>query len=671
MSIIIPKKEYLNIATISVNQTPLKWKNNTKNIIESLKEAYKEKVEVALLPELAVTGYGAEDLFKSQEFNEKAFKNLIKIKKEMDNVLSERDMIYCIGIPVLIEGGQLFNGVAILSKDKIHGIVCKQNLAKNGIHYEQRWFQPWKQGLVINWNDIPVGDLIFEVNGIRIGFEICEDSWVPNRPARTLFKKKVDVVLNPSASHYAMNKQETRNQFVKEGSRAFGVAYAYANLMGCEAGRAIYDGGNVIASAGKLISTGKRFSFKNYNLNKATIDIVRNRSLRIDNSEEMDVSKIDENVIKVNIPFESNTIYKNKIEKNCFENILDELTYAVALGLWDWQIKTKQQGFAVSLSGGADSAAVASLVYAAHKLAYAELKEEEYLSKLPFAVEKSNIELEKDIMPKVLITAYQASDNSGSVTKKAAKQLAKFIGAEHHSWSIAKLVKEYEKIASKSMSEELTWEKHDIAKQNIQARVRNPSIWFLANLKNRLLLTTSNLSESAVGYCTMDGDTAGVLAPIGGLSKIYVKAVNRYLCEEGLLINGERLKIKGLKGVVNQAATAELRPVEQTDEDDLMPFEILDAIRKIAQIEFKMPLGILKTLNREKDHYDIETLGQYIEKYYKLYTRNQWKRERFAVSFHLELDSLDPKTYSRFPVLNGAMEDELEDMWDYIKEKRA
>ena len=102
-----------------------------------------------------------------------------------------------------------------------------------------------------------------------------------------------------------------------------------------------------------------------------------------------------------------------------------------------------------------------------------------------------------------------------------------------------------------------------------------------------------------------------------------------------------------------------------------MPFEILDAIRKIAQIEFKMPLGILKTLNREKDHYDIETLGQYIEKYYKLYTRNQWKRERFAVSFHLELDSLDPKTYSRFPVLNGAMEDELEDMWDYIKEKRA
>ena len=91
--------------------------------------------------------------------------------------------------------------------------------------------------IFINWNDIPVGDLIFEVNGIRIGFEICEDSWVPNRPARTLFKKKVDVVLNPSASHYAMNKQETRNQFVKEGSRAFGVAYAaQLRVLDCHPG---------------------------------------------------------------------------------------------------------------------------------------------------------------------------------------------------------------------------------------------------------------------------------------------------------------------------------------------------------------------------------------------------------------------------------------------------
>lgn len=670
MSLTIPKKEYLNIATISVNQTPLSWKSNINNILNSLKNAYEKKVEVALLPELAITGYGSEDLFKSQEFNQKAYKKLLYIHEEMKKVLKDRDMLYCIGLPVLIEGGQLFNGVAILSKDKIHGVVCKQNLAKNGIHYEQRWFQAWKPNQVIKWNGIPTGDLVFQVNGIRIGFEICEDSWVPNRPARSLFKKQVDVVLNPSASHYSMNKQETRNQFVKEGSRAFGVAYAYSNLMGCEAGRAIYDGGNVIASAGEIISLGKRFSFKDYNMNKATVDIVRNRALRLGNSEEMDISKLHENVIEVNIDFESNTIYKNKVNKNYFKKVQDELIYAISLGLWDWQRKTKQQGFALSLSGGADSAVVASLVYSAHKLAFSELKEEEYLSKLHFEVKSENLSIEKDIMPKVLITAYQASDNSGRVTTKAAKKLAKFIGAEHHHWSISKLVKEYEKIAKKVIKEELTWEKHDIPKQNIQARVRNPSIWFLANLKNRLLLTTSNLSESALGYCTMDGDTAGVLAAIGGLSKIYVKEVNRFLFKEGLLINGKRFRIKGLKGVVKQAATAELRPVEQTDEEDLMPFEFLDGIRRVSQVEFKMPLGILKTLYREFD-VDLELLGKYIQKYYGLYTRNQWKRERFAVSFHLETDSLDPKTYSRFPVLNGAMEEELEDMWDYINKKIA
>ena len=664
MSVVIPNKEYLNIATISVNQTPLSWKGNVNNILNSLKKAYKDNVEVALLPELAITGYGSEDLFKSQEFNQKAYKKLLYIQSEMKEVLKDRDMLYCIGLPVLIDGGQLFNGVAVLSRDKIHGIVCKQNLAKNGIHYEQRWFQAWKPEQVINWKGIPTGDLVFEVNGIRIGFEICEDSWVPNRPARSLFKKKVDVVLNPSASHYSMNKQETRNQFVKEGSRAFGVAYAYANLMGCEAGRAIYDGGNVIASAGQLISTGKRFSFKDFNINKATVDIVRNRALRIDNSEEMDISKLHENVIEFNIDLESNTVYKNKVNENYFKKVQDELIYAISLGLWDWQRKTKQQGFAVSLSGGADSAAVASLVYSAHKLALGELNQRKYKEKLPFEVQ-GKVSIEKDIMPKVLITAYQASDNSGDITTKAAKNLAAFIGAEHHHWSISRLVKEYERLASNAINEDLTWEKHDIPKQNIQARVRNPSIWFLANLKRRLLLTTSNLSESAVGYCTMDGDTAGVLAPIRELSKVYVNEVNRFLFKEGLLINGKRFRIKGLKGVVKQAATAELRPVEQTDEADLMPFEFLDGIRRVSQVEFKMPLGILKTLYREME-VSLEQLGKYIEKYYNLYTRNQWKRERFAVSFHLETDSLDPKTYSRFPVLNGAMEEELEDMWEYI-----
>lgn len=326
------KKELLNIATVSLNQTPLKWKQNAENIIDSIKESFNKNAELVLLPELAVTGYGCEDLFLSQDFNNKAYQMLTNIMKEVDDFLSdkERDLVYCLGIPVMIEGGQLFNGVAVLSKGKIHGIVCKQNLAKNGIHYEQRWFQPWQKELVISWNGIPTGDLVFSVSGIKFGFEICEDSWIPNRPARSLYSKQVDLVLNPSASHFAIGKQKTREQFVKEGSRAFGVAYAYSNLMGCEAGRAIFDGGNIIASGGNIVSRGKRLSFEDYNINIATVDIMENRSTKIISSESMDLNDYENNLITLDISIDSKSILSNKIKEDYLERTEDELIYAIS-----------------------------------------------------------------------------------------------------------------------------------------------------------------------------------------------------------------------------------------------------------------------------------------------------------------------------------------------------
>ena len=92
---------------------------------------------------------------------------------------------------------------------------------------------------------------------MKIGFEICEDAWVANRPGGELSLRGVDVILNPSASHFAFGKIDVRERFVLEGSRAFGVHYVYANLLGNEAGRAIYDGGALIASAGQA---GRRWA---------------------------------------------------------------------------------------------------------------------------------------------------------------------------------------------------------------------------------------------------------------------------------------------------------------------------------------------------------------------------------------------------------------------------
>lgn len=108
---------------------------------------------------------------------------------------------------------------------------------------------------------VPIGDLRFDCGGIRIGFEICEDAWAADRPGASLAARGVDIILNPSASHFAFDKDAIRQRFVLEGSRAFCATYVYANLLGNEAGRAIYDGGVLIATGGRMVAAGRRFGF--------------------------------------------------------------------------------------------------------------------------------------------------------------------------------------------------------------------------------------------------------------------------------------------------------------------------------------------------------------------------------------------------------------------------
>src|SRR6185295_1349379 len=151
----------------------------------------------------------------------------------------------------------------------------------DGIHYEPRWFRRWTQGVVgsieIGGGEYPIGDLLFDCGGVRIGFEICRDAWVADRTGARLSQRGADVLLNPSASHFAFAKQQIRERFVLEGSRAFQVSYAYANLLGNEAGRSIYDGGTLIASGGKMLARGPRFSFADWLLTTAVVDIDNTR----------------------------------------------------------------------------------------------------------------------------------------------------------------------------------------------------------------------------------------------------------------------------------------------------------------------------------------------------------------------------------------------------------
>jgi NAD+ synthase (glutamine-hydrolysing) len=606
------------IGVATVNQTPLDWKNNLNRLKGVLTQARKEGVEILCLPELSVSAYGCEDLFLSQWLPEKAKSFLPQLIEETEGLFTS------INTPLRFKG-QLYNTAVVVHNKVILGVYAKQFMALDGVHYEPRWFNPWPIGEVdtieLFGQNYPIGDLTFDYKDWKIGFEICEDAWRGDvRPACRLYEKKVNLILNPSASHFAMGKTHERIALVQGSSKNFDCTYVYANLLGNEAGRMIYDGEMMIAQHGNLILRNELLSFLPTQLLWADINSDGNTPAQ--NIAPIDLKEI-------------------------------EFPKAGALGLYDYLRKSRSNGYALSISGGADSATCAVLVAEMVKRAVATLGKTTFLA----SINKSElIDLsEKEIVGALFVTAYQGSNNSSDNTFNAAKSLAESLGATFYHWTIDKAVSNYTATIEEALGRKLGWETDDITLQNIQARSRSPIIWMLANIQNAVLLTTSNRSEGDVGYTTMDGDTSGSLAPISSVDKVFIRKWLKYAESE--------LSYFGLALINALAPTAELRPSDQnqTDEDDLMPYSIMLAIEQLAIRDHKSPIEVFEQL-KTKGLEDVKLLKTHIIKFYQLWSRNQWKRERLAPAFHLDEFNVDPRTWCRFPILSASYSEEIEEL---------
>lgn len=656
----------IKVSAAVLNQTPLDWEGNKARILAAIESARAAGVTLLCLPELCITGYGCEDAFLSPGLQSMALQVLGEIVPET------RGMIVSLGLPLLYHHG-LFDVACLAADGQILGFTAKRFLAGDGIHYEPRWFKPWPAGhrgqVSVLGRDYPLGDIHFNCGGLKIGFEICEDAWVANRPGSELALRGVDVIFNPSASHFAFGKAEVRHRFVLEGSRAFGVSYIYANLLGNEAGRAIYDGGALVASGGKLLAAGPRFSFADYQLTNALIDVDATRMVQSRTGSFLPTLEAEADCVRAEFNFpqlvpeaESTTVAAWEKGPHIKE---EEFARAISLALFDYLRKSRSCGFVVSLSGGVDSATVACLAAMGIEMGVRELGLEGFIRKLsylPRAREKpSAVELVRSLVTCV----YQATRNSSTTTRDAACGVATALGAEFIEWNVDGLVEQYTSIVSRAIGRELDWQCDDLALQNIQARVRAPGVWMLANLRGALLLSTSNRSEAAVGYATMDGDTSGGLSPIAGIDKAYLLRWLVWLEKQGPA--GWR-PIAPLAAVNCQAPTAELRPLErcQTDEQDLMPYPVLDEIERAAIRDKYTPLEVYLRIRTRFGQYSIDQLALWVERFFRLWCRNQWKRERYAPSFHVDDENLDPKTWCRFPILSGGYERELADLRQYV-----
>ncbi|NVO86244.1 NAD(+) synthase [Hymenobacter terrestris] len=654
----------MRIAGAALNQIPFDWTHNLRTIQTAIEQAKTANVELLCLPELCLTGYGCEDLFLSDWLPEAALQHLQTIRPWTMGIC------VVVGLPVRLQG-RTYNTAAVLRDGEILGFAGKQFLANDGVHYEPRFFHPWPAGetTTVQWEgqEWPLGDLTFEHQGVRFGFEICEDAWRPDdvRPACRL-QGKVDLIVNPSASHFAMSKTDLRYQLVLQASRKFKCTYLYANLLGNEAGRMIYDGEILVARNGHLLHRNQLLSFQEVDLECVDVDF----ATELPPAEQIAALPVPDEFL--------------------------ELNQALSLALFDYLRKARSKGFVLSLSGGADSSMCAVAVAEMVRLGTAELGTTEFMRRagcftaadiaeiagakqaesagqelipadgspaaapagnLPMAstepVSENQRELNRRLTNRLLTCAYQGTVNSSDDTFNSAQELAEDIGAVFYHWEIDEEVSGYVGKIEHALGRKLTWQTDDLALQNIQARVRAPAIWMVANIQNCLLMTTSNRSEASVGYCTMDGDTAGSISPIAGVDKFFVKQWLRWAETE--------LGYPGLRRVNGLQPTAELRPLadNQTDERDLMPYPLLNRIERLAFFDRLAPARVLATLINEDPAADPEQLKTYVKRFFSLWSRNQWKRERYAPAFHLDDYNVDPRSWLRFPILSGGYTQEL------------
>ncbi len=602
-----------------INTTPLDLNGNLQKILKLCGTAQSQGIKFIAFPELVLTGYNCGDLFSHPNFVKAASSALLKIKYEMPE-----DLTVGIGLPLLANNGKVYDGYALVKKGKILGLSVLHSFYNNKDSRIRFFVTP-----TVNAEDLEfiVGSesyqaqSVFDVDGTKVGIFFNDGD--------SQFVKGSDLLVCPEATRFELYSENERLEKATKLSVTFNCEVLVTNLLGCESGSDIFDGLSIFAKDGKLEAVGSFLSFKRYDL----------------------------------------------VTKDCgIHNFLEEydtIVRAVALGQFDWMLKTRSHGFALSMSGGADSGLCATCVCYGQLAALDELGFDEYkeiLEGLKFNVPDFTGDIETyiktQIMPQLLITVYQGSAVSGSVTRTAAMKVAQNLGSTHYEWSIAKLVEDYVSIINGTTpNDPLNWDRDDLTLQNIQARSRAPGIWMIANRYNKLLMSTCNASEDAVGYCTMDGDTAGGLSPIGDVSKSRILRINQHIADEGIEVEagGLKLNVPDMSYISAQAPTAELRP-GQTDERDLMPYVILDRIHELHQADFLSPKAILDTIVGEYTKFSREDLLTFVKRYFQKLAVNQWKRERGATTFHIEKNDLNAKSGFIFPLLNDGYKSLLEDL---------
>lgn len=482
----------MRIGIAQINPTVGDFAGNTERIVRAAVHARGEGADLTVFPELSLCGYPPRDLLEKPSFlvdQERALEKLCNALRGLPSFVGFVERCRDDG------DDDLYNAVAFIREGRIETVARKCLLPNYDVFDEARYFKAADKPTVCTFRSR------------KIGIAVCEDAWNDKDfrrrrryefdPVEQLVKAGADLLLNPSASPFSLEKQSIKETMLSSLARKYHVPLIHVNQVGGN-DELIFDGrSSAFDGRGKLLACAPAF---------------------------------EEGVAVVELSKEPATESSRLSE-------LEEIRRALVLGLRDYARKCGFTGAVLGLSGGVDSAVTAVLAAEA------------------FGPE--------NVMALAMPSRYNAPRSL-----RDAKKLAENLGIEFEVIPIERPFTVFEDLLAGLFA----GREPDATEENLQARLRGVLLMAVANKFHRLLTATGNKSELAVGYCTLYGDMCGGLAPLGDLYKTTVYKLARHLnaaCEEPPIP----------KRILTRPPSAELRE-NQTDQDSLPPYEVLDGILK-------------------------------------------------------------------------------------------
>ncbi len=604
---------------------------NVQEIERLIAMADAEHVEVVVFPELAVTGYSCQDLFRERLLLDKAEEGLLSL---MD-FTRKLDVIAVVGMPIEV-GSLLLNCAVVVQQGSILAVVPKAYLPNYGEFYEKRWFASARDlnptnvylaGSLVEISAEPV--VIKTSDGVGLGIEICEDVWAPIPPSNNLTMAGAEIILNLSASDELIGKHRYLRSLVAQQSARTICGYVYSSCGFGESTQDVVYGGNaMIFENGIQLVEGDRFSFQPQ-LQMAQIDVERLRTERRANSTFKTAQRIGHaRVISAKLPLEQHPF---KLERaidphpfiphdNDMADTCEEILNIQTAGLAKRLVHTNCQHVVVGISGGLDSTlALLVCVRTFDKLGY-----------------------DRKGIVGVTMPGFGTSDR----THDNATMLMQLLGISQMEISIAKAVKQHFEDIGHDIKI------HDVTYENSQARERTQILMDLSNKLSALVVGTGDLSELALGWATYNGDHMSMYGLNAGIPKTLIQYLIRYIAS----LPKSSAERDVLIDIVNTPISPELTPADaqgniaQKTEDLVGPYELHDFfLYYMMRYGFSPAKIMLMAENAFGNSYDRATIKKWLTTFCRRFFAQQFKRSCLPDGPKVGSISLSPRGDWRMP----------------------